>query len=131
MIGEMQTRQILALSNEGLGSAEIAKELMIEEGLVKLCLGAHKKGTEEDRDINDAQLRLIRQKLTDLALGAQDEAVMAKVGMYLLDRDKPRKIESGGINIEAINIAIQAAKQNFNELVKAYQETKVIEEKSA
>ena len=134
MIGEMQSRQILALSHEGLGPADISRELLIDEGLVKLCLGAYKEGSEEDRDINDAQLKMIRQKLTDLALGAQDEAVAAKCGMYLLDRDKPRKIDTGGVNIQAINIAIQAARQNFNDLVKVYQEKVIValpEDKSA
>jgi hypothetical protein len=120
MIGELSSRQILALSNEGCAADVISKELKIEESLVRLVLSAHKGGSQDDRDINDAQLALLRSRALGLALGAEDETVAAKMTMFLIERDRPRKVEHTGPNIGQINMAISVAREKFLELSDKY-----------
>lgn len=130
MIGEIASRQILVLSDEGLSSMQIATELGIQEELVKLTLNAYKKGSEVDRDINDSQLQLLRQKALSLALAADDESVSARMCMYLIDRDKPKDSGSAGPSIGAINMVILGAQEKLKELTAKYTSTiEIVESK--
>lgn len=118
----MTSRQIVALSQQGLSAADIASGLEIEEAAVRLVLNTNNTGTSEDRDINDDQLATIRRSLYNLAVGADDESVQAKVGMFLLERAKPsrQKDNSNGSPIININKAIINAQAKFDALAKKY-----------
>ena len=117
MIGDLTSRQILALSNDGLSPAIIARELSIEEAFVRLVLAKHNAGTSEDRDINDEQLKILRSEAYSLATGAEDEGVRAKMTMYLIDRDKPKRVEQIS-PITLINQAIIQAQAAYQEELK-------------
>lgn len=121
MLGESSIRQILALAGEGLNSESISRELQIEEALVKLTLSANSSGTAPDRDINDAQLELLRQRAYNLAMGSEDDSVSARMTMFLIERDKPRQ-EKQSLNINVINQAIIQAKGKMAELTDLYHE---------
>lgn len=122
LVSENTTRAILSLAAEGLEARAISTELGVEPEVVKLTLSAHKAGTESDRDINDDELSLIRKKLVDLALYSGDEAIQARVGMFLVERDKPRKADTPPVSsIQQINIAIQTAAERFADLKKQYE----------
>lgn len=120
MIGELGTEQILSCSREGLSAEEISAELHLPVERVKLVLARHAAGAESDRDINDDDLARLRMHALSLALGAEDEAVQAKMTMYLIDRDKPRATVAPPSNILAINQAVVLAQGRFQELMKEY-----------
>lgn len=119
MFNEIENRQILALANQGGTAAEIAKALDIEEAGVRLVLAAHEKGSVEDRDINDEQLERLRKHAYNLAVGAEDEVVQARLTMFLLERDKPSDRKSSN-NITSINQALILANDSFKKLVDSY-----------
>lgn len=121
MIGELTTRQILALSNEGLDAARIAQELAVELPMVKLVLAAHDPGPRSnDRDIDDNGLNLLRQRALALALNSENEAVSARMIEFLIERDKPKKTVADSPNIGAINVAILNGRGAFNKLIDEY-----------
>ncbi len=117
MVGELTSRQILALAKDGLDSGAIAKSLDIEEALVRLVLARHVPGA--DRDIDDEQLASLRRKAYTLAMSAEDETVSARMVMFLIERDKPSKAGQGS-SIMAINNAIVMANENFNKMIDEY-----------
>lgn len=117
-MGELSIEQVLSLSRDGLGAPEIAKELSLPEERVKLVLSRHNAGSNADRDIDDEDLTRLRAHALALALGAENEAVQAKMTMYLIDRDKPRTKAEEPSNILAINQAIFLAQSRFKDLIK-------------
>lgn len=118
MIDELQSRQILSLAAQGAPAAEIATSLNIEEALVKLVLARHNPSAE--RDIDDDQLAALRRHAYNLAIGSTDEAVQARLTMFLIERDKP-KSDQRGSSITAINNALILANDSFKKLVEDYQ----------
>jgi hypothetical protein len=120
MTGEIVNRQILALSLDGLSAEGIASDLCVPLEQVKLVLSAHKAGSDLDRDINDEQLANLRRNAYNLAIQAEDEAVQARMTMYLLDRDKPKAQTDHRSGITAINNAIIIAKQEYDSLMADY-----------
>jgi len=120
MINELAIEQIVALSKQGAASGEIAAELGIPEEQVKLALRANRMGTNDDRDINDAQLALLRQRAYNLAFD-DDSSVAAKMVMFLVERDKPKaQFAGGGANINLINQAIVMATGEFEKMKDSY-----------
>lgn len=120
-VTESDASSIAALAAQGASAGEIAVELGIEESLVRLTLRAQGAGTESDRDINDAQLAVIRKRLYNFAAFNDDPGIASKVGMFLLERDRPRGNVSSGNTITAINNAIIVANTEFEKLKTAYQ----------
>lgn len=120
MTGEIINRQILALSVDGVNAEGISSDLGVPIEQVKLVLNAHNAGSSVDRDINDEQLANLRRNAYNLALGSEDEAVQARMTMYLMDRDKPKALPSEHSGITAINKAIIIAKSSYDELMKEY-----------
>lgn len=120
MITELANNQIIALSREGLTSSEIAKETNLPEELVKLSLRSNNSGTEADRDISDADLALLRKNALHLALNSDNDAVKAKLTMFLIERDKPRLNNAPVTNIQVINQQIERANNRFAEMEKVY-----------
>lgn len=121
MIGEMTSRQIVALANEGLDCGSIARELNVEVSLVKLVLSANlPQDSSPERDLDDNDLVELRHNAKRLALCAEDESVQARMTMFLIERDKPRKIADSGPNIGNINIAIMQSREKFMELTEKY-----------
>ena len=118
MIGELQTRQIMALVNDGLSAGEIAKATDTDEALVKLVIA---RCTQDgDRDISDEDLMKLRKHAIDLAFNANEESVQMKMTQWLIERDKPRKVETPISPIIAINQAIITARGAFTDLCKEY-----------
>lgn len=123
IVGENSSRQIVALARQGMGAEDIARELELEVGAVKLVLGANNVGSELDRDINDEQLIELRNRAFLLAMQDADIGVSARMTMFLIERDKPRKTNDGSsISIQTINQAILAANTSFSDLAKDYLE---------
>lgn len=120
MIGENESRQIVALSRDGCSAEEISKSLDIELAAVKLVLSANNQGSAVDRDINDAQLSELRQRAYNLAMYSQEDAVSARMTMFLIERDKPRKSQDSHLSITNINQALIQANASFGELLKEY-----------
>lgn len=122
MIGEMTTRQIVALANDGAGVDEIATTLNIEVPLVKLALEGNNvdKSSAPDRDITDDDLKLLRRHAMNLALSAENEAVQARMTMYLIDRDKPKVAEQTASPITLINNALITANKSMEALKAEY-----------
>jgi len=120
MIGDLTQRQVLALAEQGASSTEIAETLEIEEAAVKLVLNANSAGSAQDRDINDEQLAILRQKAFQLAVGAEDESVSARMTMFLIERDKPRLKEQTISPFMQINNAIINGSARFDELARQY-----------
>ncbi len=124
MIDELSSRQIISLSREGMSAEDISNALGIDVPSVKLVMNANSAGTKEDRDINDDELTLLRQKAVQLALYSADDNVSAKMTCFLIERDKPRKSapEVSGTNLTLINNAIIQSKKRFAQLASAYVE---------
>lgn len=120
MIGENESRQVLALSKDGASAEEIARSLDLELGMVKLVLGANGAGEVADRDINDEQLAQLREKAFNLAMYSQEDSVAARMTMFLIERDRPSKKLDSGVSIANINNALIAANSSFNDLLKEY-----------
>jgi hypothetical protein len=120
MIGQLEQGQILSLAAQGAGAEEIATELGIELALVKLVLRAQGAGNESDRDINDAELALLRKRAFTLCF-SEDESVAAKMTMFLIERDKPKLTNPvNGNSITLVNNAIMLAQSEFNKLRNSY-----------
>ena len=124
MIDVLTQRQIIAGANSGMSAEDISRDLGIGIEAVKVALAVNNTGTAADRDINDDELGAIRKNLASLALNASDEAVQARVGMYLLDRDKPRNTQEKFSGITAINNAIILGQSAYENLMKTYEEAK-------
>lgn len=111
----------MSLANDGASAAQIAKALEVEEPLVRAVLARNEVGEAIDRDINDAQLAALRQNAFQLAIAGENEAVRARMTMFLIERDKPR--ERREISpITAINKAIILANDQFKNLLSEYGE---------
>lgn len=121
MIGELDSRQILSLARQGASAEEISKELSLELELVKLVMNRQNIGSDQDRDINDEQLRALRDRAFSLAM-SNDENISARLTMFLIERDKPKNVSSGN-PIMLINNAIIGAREKFEKLKEAYSET--------
>ena len=124
MVSDLESRQIVALARDGMSSGDIAKELSKDEALVKLVLNTNEAGSAQDRDINDDELASLRRNAYNLAIGAEDESVQARLTMFLLERDRPPKVanQSQGNAIGNINNAVILAQRGFNDLLKEYTE---------
>lgn len=122
MLDELNTRQIVALSKDGMSSGEIASSLGIEEAAVKLVMNRNEVGSAVDRDIDDDQLAALRRHAVGLALGAEDEGVQARMTMFLIERDKPKE-RSVSSPIVQINQALISANETFKKMVETYQTT--------
>jgi hypothetical protein len=118
MIGELQTRQILALVKDGMPIEQIAHSLDIDPALIKLAVARNSQ--DGDRDITDEDLARLRAHAVSLALNADNEAVQAKMTMYLIDRDKPKNSNVTINPILMVNQAIKEAHASFHDLVKEY-----------
>ena len=118
MLGELQTRQIVSLLADGMAPDQIASSLELDVALVKLVAARHNQG--EDRDITDQDLAALRAHAVSLALGAENEAVQAKMTMFLIERDKPKKQNTVINPVVLVNQAIRQANGIFNELSQAY-----------
>lgn len=119
MLNENTVSQIISLANQGADAEEISKELVVDKALVKLTLRANKVGTEDDRDINDAQLMLLRKRAFDLCF-VEDAAVSSRMTQFLIERDKPRDKGNTGVNFTAINNALIVAQEEFAKLQASY-----------
>jgi hypothetical protein len=121
-MNDLEVRQVLALSGQGFGAKDISGQLGLEELDVKLALRTQDSGTEEDRDITDAELKVLRKNAFVLATQAEDESVQAQMTRFLIERDKPTKVAAPaqGINPMQINIMIQEANKRMAETIQAY-----------
>ena len=118
MLGELTSRQIVALGRDGLAVPDIAEQLGVEVSLVKLVLEGN--SVPGDRDITDDDLSALRRHAVDLALRAENEAIQARMTMYLIDRDKPRAAPAQASPITLINNALIAANQSLKALTDEY-----------
>ena len=118
MIGELQSRQIVALAEDGMSAEEIATATETDLSLVKLVIA---RSTQDgDRDITDEDLKKLRRHAVELAFRAEDESVQARMTQWLIERDKPVKKEVQISPILAINQAIIDARGAFGDLMKEY-----------
>lgn len=128
MLGEHSTRQILALAEQNISAEVISRELDLPLEQVKLTLRANKKGTETDRDITDDQLALLRQRVFQLATTSSDESVALKAATFLIERDKPVKVQdTSGVNLTLIQQAIIQAQSGFDALRSKYETPQIPE----
>lgn len=119
MVDELTSRQIIRLSEQGAPAEEIASTLSLELPFVKLVLSSNSQGSDVDRDINDDQLKRLRDHAFHLAVGADDEAVQARMTQFLIERDKPR--ERAPMNpIIAINQALIQANDSFKQMTEKF-----------
>lgn len=125
MIGELQTRQILALIKDGCTPEQVAESMNVDPALIKLIVARNSQ--DGDRDITDEDLRTLRRHAFDLATSAEDESIQAKMTQWLIERDKPKSKEVTINPILAINQAILASRQSFNELLKEYSDSPPID----
>ena len=123
MIGEQTRRVILGALEQGGTVEEIASEMNLLESDVLLVAGSRlKPGQEEDAgfDITADQLATLRGHAFQLALGAEDQAIQAKLTMWLIDRRAPAKTNSGGVNFLQINQQIEEARTKTAALFATY-----------
>lgn len=122
LVNELTAQQILALARDGCSAEQISGALEVPLEQVKLALVSNNLGSAADRDINDEQLARLRQRAYDLAMYSQEDAVSARMTMFLIERDKPsKKIEQGNVLVN-INNAIMGAQQNFNRMLEEYKD---------
>lgn len=124
MLSEINSRQVLALAAQGLNAPAISAELGLAEELVRVTLLGNNAGAApDDRDISDSQLAAIRQRLADIAMNSDDENNAAKVGMFLLERDKPRKVATpeASTSLALVNTIIVQAQDKMKALMQSYQ----------
>lgn len=129
---DLTARQICSLGEQGCTVEQISKELDVESALVKLILSRNNVSGASDRDITDEDLKLLRRKAVDLALGAEDESVQARMTMFLIERDRPA-VRAPTSPLVAINQAIISANENFSRLLKEYEtppQEKLVDETS-
>lgn len=120
----MEQRQILALIDQGATADEVSRTLEIPLETVKLVCASNEAGAVGDRDITDEDLVLIRKRLKSIAIYGADDGVASRVGMFLLERDKPRVKEEKMTNLTLINQAIIQANQSVKELEEEYASNK-------
>lgn len=118
MIGELQTRQIVALLKDGMTVEQIAESCQLDPCLVKLVVARNSQ--DGDRDITDDDLKNLRRHAVELAMGADDQSVQARMTQWLIERDRPRKQEQAINPIMAINQAIITSMEQYKELSKSF-----------
>lgn len=119
MLDSIQTKQILALTAQGASPEDIASGLSVPPAEVNATLVLAGKASE--RDIDDAQLLLLRRRAFELAMQPGDLKVSSSMTQFLIERDKPREVQTGaGNSITVINQAIQTGHEGFEKLKEKY-----------